>query len=174
MKKWKELHRELYFQKFSRKIEKVDFQMPDGSVSDFYVKKEGPAVATLALRADNQVILVEQFRPGPMEVLLELPGGYIDEGEDTVEAGARELREETGYQGEVTKVVECLDDAYSTMRRTVLVAQNCVPVSDQQLEADEYANVKLVSLEEFRNLLRSGKMTDVEVGYLALDYLNLL
>jgi hypothetical protein len=31
-----------------------------------------------------------------------------------------------------------------------------------------------MDLDKFRDLLRSGQMTDIEVGYLALDYLKLL
>lgn len=174
MKKWRELSREEIFRKYSRAVEKVLFEMPDGSISDFYIKAEDPAVGILALTPDNKVLLVEQFRPGPMEVLMDIPGGIVEEGEDPVLAGARELLEETGYQGEVEEVGVCLDDAYSTMRRTVLIARNCMKVEEQVLDQEEYINVKLVSLDEFRQILRSGQMSDVEVGYLALDYLNLL
>lgn len=171
---WKELSRELVFQKYSRKISKVDFQLPDGSVSDFYIKEEGPAVAVVAFTPENQVVLVRQFRPGPKKVLLELPGGYVDAGEDAIEAGKRELLEETGYTGKFHKVGECYDDAYSTMHRTVVVATDCTQVHDQALDQYEFADVTVVSLERFRAILCSGEMTDVEVGYLALDYLDLL
>ena len=69
------------FQKFSRKIEKVAFEMPDGKETDFYIKKEGPAASILALTEDNKVILVKQYRPGPQEILMELPGGYVEQSE---------------------------------------------------------------------------------------------
>ncbi len=171
---WEETSREIAFQKYSRKIEKVMFKLPDGKESDFYVKKEGPATAILALTKDQQVILVTQFRPGPKEILDEMPGGYIDAGESPEQAAERELLEETGYKGKAELVSEALDCAYSTMRRYCVVVKDCEKVAEQKLEATEFAEVKLMSVSDFRKLLQSGKMTDIEAGYLCLDYLKLL
>ncbi len=171
---WEEISREIAFQKYSRKIEKVMFRLPDGKETDFYIKKEGPATAILALTKDQQVILVKQFRPGPKEILNEMPGGYIDAGESPEQAAERELLEETGYKGKSTLVNEALDCAYSTMRRYCVVITDCEKVSEQKLESTEFAEVVLMSLPDFRMLLQSGKMTDLEAGYICLDYLKLL
>jgi ADP-ribose pyrophosphatase len=174
IKKWKELSREIVFQGHRRKIEKVVYYLPDGRESDYYLKKEGPAVCTLALTKDNQVILAKQFRPGPNEVLLEIPGGGMEKGETAEQATERELLEETGYKGHVKLATRAFDCAYSTMNRYCMVATDCEKVAEQNLEENEFAEVVLMPLDEFRKLLRSGKMTDVEVGYLGLDYLGLL
>jgi len=74
---WQELSREEAFRKYSRKIEKVIFKLPNGKETDFYIKKEGPAASVLALTSDNQVIIAKQYRPGPKKVLMELPGGFV-------------------------------------------------------------------------------------------------
>jgi Zn-dependent peptidase ImmA (M78 family) len=55
-----------------------------------------------------------------------------------------------------------------------VVITDCEKVSEQNLEKNEFAEVVLMPLSEFRELLKSGKNTDVEVGYIGLDYLNLL
>ena len=162
------------FQKYSRKIEKVMFMLPDGKESDFYIKKEGPAAGVLAITKDNRVILVKQFRPGPAEILSELPGGYVDPIEEPEITMERELMEETGYKGKVQLVTTCFDDAYSTMNRYCFVATDCEKAGDAQTGEHEFIELVLVSLEDFRKLLRSGKMTDVEVGYLGIDFLKLL
>lgn len=149
--------------------------MPDKATADFYVKKEKNTAGTFALTKDNQVILVKQYRPGPNKVLLEMPGGFIDSiGQKPEDVAEKELLEETGYKGSFEFVAKYIDDAYSTVERTIFVAKNCEMVAKPELEKTEFAEVKLVSLEEFRRLLRSGQMTDVEAGYLALDYLKLL
>jgi ADP-ribose pyrophosphatase len=172
--KWKEVSREIVFEKYIRKIEKVIYELPNSKESDFYIKKEGPAVCVVALTTDNKIIIAKQFRPGPNEILLELPGGSIEASESPEQAMARELLEETGYQGEMKLIAEAFDCAYSTMRRYCLVAKNCEKVSEVINDENEPVETILLTLQEFRDLLRSGKMTDVEVGYLGLDYLNLL
>ena len=174
IKPWQEISQESVFQKYSRKIKKIIFELPSGKQSDFYIKDEGSAAAIFAMTPDKQVILVKQFRPGPKKILFEIPGGGIDKNETPIQAGARELLEETGYKGDVKLVTECLDCAYSTMNRYCLIAINCQKIQEPQNNPEEPCETILMPIEDFRKLLRSGQMTDVEVGYLALDYLSLL
>jgi ADP-ribose pyrophosphatase len=141
---------------------------------DMLIKVQKPAAAVLVLTDNNEVILEAQFRPGPNRVLLELPGGFIDGHESPTEAMKRELLEETGYEGQVEFVTTCIDDAYSTMLRSCFVATHCKKTADQHLDDSEFIKVHLVPLEKFKQILRSGQMTDVEVGYLGLDFLKLL
>ena len=171
---WKELSRELVFEKYSRKIEKVIYRMPDGKENDYYIKKEGPTVSILAITKDNKIVLVRQFRPGPDEILDELPGGYIDKNESPLQAAKRELLEETGYEGNTKFVATAFDCAYSTMKRYCVVATDCKKVEEPKLEENEYAETVLLTINQFRKLLRSGNNTDIEVGYIGLDYLGLL
>jgi ADP-ribose pyrophosphatase len=173
MQAWEEISRELVFDTFIQ-IEKVSYRLPSGEKKDIFIKKTKSATAVLALTKNNEVILVRQYRPGPNEILLELPGGYIDENESPLTAAARELLEETGYKaGNIELVTYVFDDAYTTMSRAAVVATDCIKVSDQSLDESEFIDVVLVSLSDFRKLLQSGRMTDVEVGYLGLDFLML-
>lgn len=171
---WKELKREQVYKKYSRAIDRVDFLLPNGTEADFYIKAEAPAAAIFALTSDDQVILARQFRPGPKKILNELPGGYLDPGENALESISREFREETGYEGEFVEIGTCLDDAYSTMERHCFVATKCKKVGEPQDTDTEQTELVLMPLDEFRQQLRSGQMTDVEVAYLALDYLGKL
>ena len=175
IKIWDIISRQTVFQKYGRKVDEIIFKLPNGKEADFYIKNEADTVCILALTEDKRVILVQQFRPGPLEVLLELPGGDIEEGEALEEAGARELLEETGYAaGKTELVVKALDCAYSTRWRYCLVATGCKKVAEPQNTDTEIVSVELMSLNDFREHLRSGKLTDIEVGYLGLDYLGLL
>ena len=174
IKKWPVIKRESVFKKYGKEMERVDFELSDGSVSDFYIKKEKDNVCILALTKESEVILAKQFRPGPEEVLLELPGGGIDPGETPEQAAARELLEETGYKGKIQFVARALDCGYSTMHRNCFVATDCEKVAEIQNTATEQTEVILMPLDEFRLHLRSGQLTDIEVGYLGLDYLGLL
>src|SRR4051812_6456163 len=81
-------------------VDSVDFHHPRrAQPQDFFVIKAPDWVNVLALTPDHRIVLVRQFRYGSNDFSLEIPGGVIDEGEDPVAAGLRELREETGYVG---------------------------------------------------------------------------
>ena len=57
------------------------------------------AVAIVAVDADDQVVLVRQQRRAVGSSLLEIPAGLIEDGEQPLATGQRELREETGLHG---------------------------------------------------------------------------
>ncbi len=68
-----------------------------GREGDFYYIDSRDWVVVVARTPKGELVLVRQFRWGADELSWELPGGIIDPGEDPVEAGLRELQEETGY-----------------------------------------------------------------------------
>jgi ADP-ribose pyrophosphatase len=73
--------------------------------ADFFSVHSAPWVNVLALTPARELVLVNQFRFGVETHSLEIPGGIIDPGEDPVEAGLRELLEETGYAGSHARVL---------------------------------------------------------------------
>src|SRR5271165_7534064 len=69
-----------------------------GKEHDFYVLDAVNWVNVIAVTPDQQLVMVEQYRPGSNTVELEIPGGMMDVDEtDPVKTAVRELREETGY-----------------------------------------------------------------------------
>lgn len=172
---WEEISREEVFSKYGRSVDRYVYRLPNGKEAEFYLHRRHNSIACLALTKDKQVILARQFRPGPAKILLEMPGGGPNSGEDLSTAIERELLEETGYRGKVEFVTSTLPDAYSTNQKNVFVITECEKVAEPKLEDNgEAIEPVLCSLDEFRALLRSGQMTDIELGYLGLDYLGLL
>lgn len=172
---WKELNRQQEYKKYSQHVERRDYELPNGKVVDFYIHIEIPGACVLALTEDNKIITIPQYRPGPNAILRELPGGRVDEGEDSREAAARELLEETGYTGDVDAWVGTWQaDAYTQMNRTIVVIRNCKKVADPQLEDTEFGEVELVDVADFVAQARKGLLTDTAGAMLALDHLRML
>jgi ADP-ribose pyrophosphatase len=165
---WRKQSEELIYSRY-RKILSRRFETPEG-VRDFEIKLEEDGAAVVALTPDRKVVLVREFRPGTEEWLVELPGGNVDEGEDASAAAARELLEDTGYTATLRDAGAIVDCAYSTRRRHVFVADDAMRKHDSA----EGLELVLMSLDEFREHLRSGRLTDVGAGYRGLDELGLL
>src|SRR5688572_23819888 len=74
-------------------------ELPNGKIMKAYYVHEYPTwVSVFAVTEEGKVLLIRQYRHGLGEVLVELPGGVVDEGEKPEVAVARELKEETGYE----------------------------------------------------------------------------
>ncbi|MFQ5934238.1 MAG: NUDIX hydrolase, partial [Dehalococcoidia bacterium] len=71
--------------------------LPDGGTACREIVEHGEVVFIVPVDADDNVLLVRQYRKPAEEVLLEIPAGGIDPGEEPADAAQRELREETGY-----------------------------------------------------------------------------
>ncbi len=69
-----------------------------GNLADYYIVERPSYVMIVALTADRDVLLVEQYKHGAGRVMRELPAGYIEDGEDPLACAHRELMEETGYR----------------------------------------------------------------------------
>ena len=119
-------------------------------------------------------MLTKQFRPGPEKILLKLPGGFKEKDENAEEAIKRELLEETGYTGNFELVTTSFVDAYSDTVKYNFIAQNCHKIEGQNLDKSEHIEIIETSLQEFRQHVRSGKLTDIATGYLGLNHLKLL
>ena len=78
-------------------------------------------VNVIAVTPDRQLVMIEQFRHGSNTVELEIPGGTVDVTDGSaVGTAIRELREETGYEGENARI---------RLKRPSLSVNNCSTVS---------------------------------------------
>ena len=80
------------------KVYKDDVEISDGHKAYREVVKHSGGVVILAFKDSKTLLFVRQFRYPMQEVLLELPAGKLEYGEDPFVAAKRELEEETGYQ----------------------------------------------------------------------------
>ncbi len=118
-------------------------------------------VNVIALTADGQVVMVEQYRHGSNTVELEIPGGMIDPTDASPEAaGLRELREETGYVGERARLLGQVFPNPAIMSNvcyTVLV-ENCRCLHPVELEATEDLVTRLVPAADLPGLMAAGRI----------------
>src|SRR6266496_830683 len=77
-----------------------------GAEHEFFIIDAVNWVNVVAITPDRQLVMVEQYRHGTNTVELEIAGGMVDrEDASPLVAGVRELREETGYEGENARIL---------------------------------------------------------------------
>lgn len=145
--------------------------LPSGRTGKREIIEHKGAVAILPVRPDGKVVLVQQYRHATGEVLLELPAGGLNAGEDPQACAARELIEECGLKAErFTLLFSCfLAPGYSSELIHVFLAEELEDV-DAEPEEDENLEIGEYSLDELMQLIDAGQIRDAKTlaGLLAL------
>ena len=127
------------------------------------IVEHADCVAIVTLDADNNVLLVNQFRKPAEQELLEIPAGGIDPGEDPEAAVRRELREETGY---LPRKIERLGGFYSAPGYCTeyLYLYLATDLVSSPLRAEDTEGIELVRvpIAEIPGLIASGKICDAK------------
>lgn len=174
MKEWKRIEPTIVTKVGWRTITSKTFIMPDAKkvVFDTF-HPDGQEFATvLALTADKKVIVAREYCSGPEMMMDDLPGGFVDEGEEPEAAARRELLEETGFvPTEMHYLGSYHKDSYMNATWHAFLALNCAKQTDQVLEDEEDIEVRLLDIAEFISNAKQDTITDHAVVLMAYDEL---
>jgi ADP-ribose pyrophosphatase len=134
---------------------------PEGKIIEEYFVVELPKTAcALAITEDGQALMVKQYRHPVEEVLLELPGGFIDENELAEVAMARELMEETGYEfSSIEQVgIAAANPGVLNNYTAFFLATGGKKKGVQQLDHNEDIEVVTIPLAELKRLFLENKI----------------
>lgn len=130
--------------------------------------KDGNAAVILPITKEGNTILVVQPRVFTKQtVCVELPAGYVEDQEDPMLAGKRELLEETGYLPEHMHLLASYyqDQGCSAAYNYSFLATGCKKVQDQKLDKDEFIRYFECQYEEALELMDTGYITDIQSQY---------
>jgi 8-oxo-dGTP pyrophosphatase MutT (NUDIX family) len=137
-------------------------QLPGGGIVEEYFVWEYPAwINVVALTAENQLVLIRQYRYALGQVHFELPAGVCDPADATpLQAAQRELREETGFGGGRWREWMTLsaNPALQNNLTYTFLATGVERLGPQKLEATEEMTVHLVSLGRAREIVLGGEL----------------
>ncbi len=132
-----------------------------GKEHDFYILDSVNWVNVIAVTPDQKLVMVEQFRIGSNTVELEIPGGMMDAGEtDPVATAVRELREETGYEGENARLLGKVwsNPAILNNHTFTVLIENCRLQHGVEFDSGEDLLTRLVPVAEIPKLVADEKI----------------
>ncbi len=121
----------------------------NGKEGEFYYLDSRDWAIVVARTVTGELVMVRQFRWGLDELSWEFPGGIVDAGEDPVDAGLRELREETGYVAESGRLIgHCSPNPAIMNNRCHIIFADNVRLSEHGTDWDEHEEMEIRALPE--------------------------
>ena len=129
-----------------------------GKNHSFFLLDGSDWVNVIAITTEQKFVIVKQYRFGTSKFELEIPGGIIEKDESPIEAGIRELKEETGYTGINPEYLGYVDPnpAFQTNKCHTVLIQNCEKADTQNLDPGEDIYIEIISEQNIQKRIDRG------------------
>ncbi len=124
------------------------------------IEHNGGAVI-LAMKDDGTVVMVKQYRKAQDRIMLEVPAGKIDLGEEPEVAAKRELKEETGYTAKNIRLLTEMmpTPGYSEEILYIYLATGLI-AGETDFDENEAIDIIEYSINDLSNMVMSGEIQD--------------
>ena len=138
-------------------------ELPNGETAIREIVRHPGAVCVVPVTNEGEVVMVKQFRYPFEEIMLEIPAGKLEPGEDPYEAVKRELEEESGA---VAGKIEHIGQLYTTVaifdeKIQIYLATDLTFVKSHP-DQDEFLEVTKIPLDELVQMVMDGKIPDAK------------
>lgn len=178
MQRWEKIGEDKFIHEGYMPVVRKNFKHPKlGTFSPEAAKSVGSKnVDIIPIAKDGMAVVGKQFRCGPEDFRYELAGGSVETGEDILEAGLRELKEELGYLAKPENVVfvgKVFPEPWGSYENHYFLAYDCEPCPKGQENDDvEIIEPIKVTIDELIDIAKKGLMSTPEGVFFALDKLN--
>jgi ADP-ribose pyrophosphatase len=145
-------------------LEELEVRLPNGESSKREIVRHSGAVAIIAYKDKNTVLLVEQYRKAVEKSILEVPAGKIEKDEDVLLCGMRELEEETGYKSDkFTYLGKILTSPGFCDEWIYIYKAEDLYKGDETLgDEDEFINLHEVKIFDIKKMIKDGSIEDAK------------
>ena len=145
-------------------------------IKKIYIRGKRKNYATVVpFLSDNEVLIIKSYRHLVDSIQIEIPSGYIEDGETPMDAAIREFNEETGYNtnkilfvGEYT-----LDYSMFEQKGYIYAAYDLVKNNNQHLGIMEHIKIDTLTINQLKEMLFNGKILNaasIVALYRSLDF----
>ena len=142
---------------------KDDVELSDGTTSFREVIVHNGGVGIAALKEDDTILLVKQYRYPLKAVNIELPAGKLETNENPDEASKRELEEETGYRAKNWKSLGFINTTpgICTEKLYLYLASDLEFVGEHPDEG-EFIKCFECKLSKVKQMISNGEINDAK------------
>ena len=150
-------------------------QLPNGRIATREVVEHNGGVCIAALTEQRELLFVRQFRYQYQEVVLELPAGKIDKGEEPLACGKRELTEETGASAQQYRSLGRLYPSPGYCGEVIhLFLATGLSFGRMNPDEDEFLEVERIPLEKAVQMVLDNEVPDAKTQVAVLKTWALL
>jgi len=133
---------------------------PTKAEAPFVVCDSADWVFVIPVTTSGEVVFVRQYRHGVRKVILEVPGGIVEEDESPEETAIRELREETGFVAEQVELLGTMlpNPAINSASCHAVLAEGCQQTNDADPDPFEKIEVLLRPLADVPEMIHGGEI----------------
>lgn len=144
-------------------VKEVEVEFPNGKIGKREIIEHPGAVAILPVDEDKNIYFVRQFRICANEILLEIPAGKLNYGEDPYSCAIRELEEEIGYRAKKLELIHTFypSPGISSEILYLFIAENLKKTKINPDE-DEFLEIVKIKEENLESLIRENKIKDAK------------
>ncbi len=148
---------------FDVQVDEIEYNGSGNKARREVAVHPGGAVV-VAVKGDGKIVMVTQYRYPSKEVLLELPAGKLDKGEDPQVCATRELTEETGYtSNKISKLGKIYTSpGFCSEVLHIYLAEDLLPGNNAREEGEEGMEMFEFTLDEIEEKIRTGEISDAK------------
>jgi len=136
--------------------------LPNGKTGTREIVEHNGGVAIVAVKNDK-IVMVRQFRKPTDSILLELPAGKIDNGEEPEKCAIREMEEETGLIPMNLKLLTAIYPAPGFSNEKLYIYHaNEFKTGSTNRDQDEFLDVDYYSLPHLLDMIKNREIKDAK------------
>jgi len=141
------------------RVDKVE--LPDGREGTREIVDHNGAVAIIAMDEKGQLKMVRQYRKAAEKIMLEIPAGTLEKGEEPLACAHRELEEETGLRARRWEKILSYFSApgFCNEELHLYLAQDLYP-GESDPDEDEFLELVDVPIKEAYDMIFQGQIND--------------
>jgi ADP-ribose pyrophosphatase len=148
---------------FDIKLDQIEYKKTGNKGIREVVLHPGGGVV-VPVTSEGKIIFVKQYRYPFDSIIIELPAGKLDKGEDPLKCATRELIEETGYTSSNIKKLGKIftSPGFCNEVLHIFLAENITPGNHAREEGEEEMEIIELSLSEAEEKIRNGEIVDAK------------